>query len=51
MTCSIGTTKVTSHIPGYTGFIPHSDACPLAVAHGVGERPRTTFVKNNIVET
>lgn len=46
----IGTTKTTSHIPGYCGYIPKTDLNPTAVSHGVGERPRTTFIKNNIVE-
>ena len=46
----IGTTKLTSHIPGYTGFIPQSDACHKASEHGACDRPRTTFLKNNIIE-
>jgi len=47
----IGTTKLTSHIPGYTGFIPISDANHVASQHGNCARPRTTFLKNNIIET
>lgn len=47
---SAGTTKVTSHIPGYNGFIPKTDLNPTAQIQGKGEGMRTTFIKNNIVE-
>ena len=32
----VGTTKTTSHIPGYNGFIPRTDINPVAVEHGSG---------------
>lgn len=43
----IGTTKVTMHIPGYTGFIPYSDAWHRSTTQGYGKNPRGTFLKNN----
>lgn len=46
----MGTTKTTSHIPGYNGYIPKTDLNPTAVAHGAGVDTRTTIIKNNIVE-
>ena len=33
---SIGTTKVTSHIPGYNGFLPKADMNDRAVKQSVG---------------
>ena len=33
---SIGTAKVTSHIPGYNGFIPHVDINQNAVKQSEG---------------
>lgn len=47
---TMGTTKTTSHIPGYNGFIPRTDLNPTAVAHGAGEQDRHTIIKQNIVE-
>ena len=46
----MGTTQVTKHIPGYNGFIPKTDLNPDAIKHGVGEKERQTFIKNNIGE-
>jgi len=43
----IGTTKVTMHIPGYTGFIPYSDTWHRATIQGQAKNPRSTFLKNN----
>lgn len=42
-----GTIKVTMHTPGYTGFVPLSDAWHKAAAHGCGLNPRSSFLKNN----
>lgn len=47
---TIGTTKVTKHIPGYSGFIPSVDVNPTAVSHGEGKETRETIIKQNIVE-
>ena len=30
----IGTTKTTSHIPGYNGYLPKTDLNPTAIVHG-----------------
>ena len=46
----MGTTKVTSHIPGYNGFIPRTDLNQVAVEHGSGKKVRDTIIKQNIVE-
>lgn len=46
----IGTTKTTNHIPGYNGYLPKTDLNPNAILHGLGEMPRETFIKQNIVE-
>ncbi|DAZ94710.1 TPA: hypothetical protein N0F65_012663 [Lagenidium giganteum] len=35
-----GTTKDTHHVPGYTGFLPHTTHNPDAVRQADGERPR-----------
>ena len=45
-----GTTKCTSHIPGYTGFIPMSNANHNATRQSKGEKLRSTFLKDNIIE-
>jgi len=50
LTCSIGTTKITSHIPGYSGFLPRADVNDQALTQGQGEQTRETFIKQNIVE-
>jgi hypothetical protein len=47
---TVGTTKVTSHIPGYQGFIPQQDVNPLCIDHSSGVVPRQTIIKQNIVE-
>lgn len=47
---SMGTTKVTSHIPGYNGYLPKTDLNPVALEHGSGSVPRETIIKQNIVE-
>ena len=46
----MGTTKVTSHIPGYNGFIPQIDINDNAVDQSKGEKTRNTIIKQNIVE-
>lgn len=46
----IGTTKTTSHIPGYNGYLPKTDLNPTAILQGLGEQPRMTIIKQNIVE-
>jgi len=47
-----GTTQVTTHIPGYNGFIPKSDFNQTAVDQSrlEGGKCRNTIVKQNIVE-
>ena len=47
---TIGTTKVTGHIPGYNGYLPKTDLNPNAIGHGSGSELRNTIVKQNIVE-
>jgi hypothetical protein len=47
---SVGTTKVTTHIPGYNGFIPQTDINALANKQSVGQSVRNTIIKQNIVE-
>eukprot|EP00826_Nyctotherus_ovalis_P041230 TRINITY_DN4125_c0_g1_i9.p1 TRINITY_DN4125_c0_g1~~TRINITY_DN4125_c0_g1_i9.p1 ORF type:complete len:256 (-),score=54.83 TRINITY_DN4125_c0_g1_i9:212-979(-) len=47
----LGTTKVTYHIPGYTGFIPQSDASHEATEQAKGKRPKTTLFKANVAES
>lgn len=48
---TMGTTQVTTHLPGYSGFIPKSDFNQRAVEQSKLEgRNRTTIVKENIVE-
>lgn len=46
-----GTPKLTMHIPGYTGFIPQSDACHEAANQSFCANTRTTFMKSNVTET
>ena len=50
ITFSIGTTKTTSHIPGYSGFLPRADVNDKALVQAQGEQSRETFIKQNIVE-
>ena len=47
---TMGTTKTTTHIPGYNGFIPKTDFNPLAVKQSQMEGDRATIVKQNIIE-
>lgn len=52
---NMGTTKTTTHIPGYNGYIPRSDfndhALKLSRLEGSdGKGVRDTIVKQNIVE-
>lgn len=42
---TMGTTKVTNHIPGYNGFIARTDLNQTAVEHGSGNNLRNTIVK------
>lgn len=50
MRYSIGTSKTTSHIPGYGGFIPKTDVNDKAIDQSQGVNTRETFIKQNIVE-
>ena len=47
---SVGSTKVTKHIPGYNGFIPQIDVNPTVIEQSKGEQTRQTIIKQNIVE-
>jgi len=47
---SVGTTKTTSHIPGYNGFLPRTDINENAMKQGQGSNTRMTIIKQNIVE-
>lgn len=49
---TMGTTQVTTHIPGYNGFIPKSDFNQHALQQSQLEagKCRNTIVKQNIVE-
>lgn len=47
---TVGTTKVTSHIPGYNGFIPQIDINERVIQQSKGEECRNTIIKQNIVE-
>jgi hypothetical protein len=47
---NIGTVKTTMNVPGYTGFIPKTDFNAKAVEQSQVEKPRQTFIKQNIVE-
>lgn len=46
----MGTTKTTTHIPGYNGFIPKTDFNPGAVEQASTLGARNTIVKQNIIE-
>ena len=46
----MGTSKTTTHIPGYNGFIPKTDFNPKAVAQAQLCGNRNTIVKQNIIE-
>mmetsp|Transcript_38263 Transcript_38263/g.43861 ORF Transcript_38263/g.43861 Transcript_38263/m.43861 type:complete len:85 (-) Transcript_38263:7-261(-) len=43
----MGTTKVTSHIPGYCGFLPKTDLNDTALAHSKSMIPRP-IMKNKV---
>ena len=45
-----GTTKTTTHIPGYNGFIPKTDFNPDAVNQAGTLGARETIIKQNIIE-
>ena len=45
-----GTTKTTTHIPGYNGFIPRTDYNPQAVGQAGQLGARETIIKQNIIE-
>ena len=47
---TMGTTKTTTHIPGYNGFIPQTDFNQLALDQAALQGNRNTIVKQNIVE-
>ena len=47
---TMGTTKTTTHIPGYNGFIPKTDFNPHAVGQSTLAGNRNTIVKQNIIE-
>ena len=47
---TVGTTKVTSHIPGYSGYLPKTDINEQAIQQSMGRQTRETFIKQNIVE-
>ena len=46
----MGTTQMSAHIPGYTGFIPATKTATKAYEHGLGLNTRKTFLKENILE-
>ena len=47
---TVGTTKVTTHIPGYNGFIPKTDFNPGAVQQASTLNARQTIIKQNMIE-
>ena len=47
---TVGTTKTTTHIPGYNGFIPKTDFNGSAVMQASTLGARNTIVKQNIIE-
>ncbi len=47
---TVGTTKTTTHIPGYNGFIPKTDFNGLAVQQATTLGARNTIVKQNMIE-
>ena len=42
---SVGSTKVTKHIPGYNGFIPAIDFNGTVIDQSKGEQTRQTIIK------
>ena len=47
---TMGTTKVTKHIPGYNGYLPKTDMNAKALKQGALDLGRETIIKQNIVE-
>jgi len=47
---TMGTTKVTKHIPGYNGYLPKTDLNTRALSQAALDGNRNTIVKQNIVE-
>ena len=47
---TVGTTKTTTHIPGYNGFIPKTSFNPNAVKQASNLNARNTIVKQNMIE-
>ena len=47
---TVGTTKTTTHIPGYNGFIPKAGFNDLATAQASTLGARETIVKQNMIE-
>ena len=47
---TVGTTKTTTHIPGYNGFLPKTDFNGAAVMQASTLGARNTIVKQNIIE-
>ena len=45
-----GTTKTTTHIPGYNGFIPKTNFNPHAVNQASSLSARETIIKQNMIE-
>ena len=46
---TLGTTKLTAHPPGYTGFIPVMDMQENATSQAYCESPRRQDYKNNLI--
>ena len=47
---TVGTTKVTKHVPGYNGFIPAVDFNEKCQEQSKLDKHRETIIKQNIVE-
>lgn len=47
---TVGTTKTTTHIPGYNGFIPKTDYNAAAVVQSSTLDTRDTIIKQNMIE-
>ena len=46
----MGSSQLTDHLPGYTGFIPAVKTHTNAYEQGLGKNERKTFLKENILE-
>lgn len=46
----MGTSQVTNHVPGYTGFIPTAKTHTKAYEQGIVRETRETYLKQNILE-